>query len=159
MIVALTGCTSPSQSQHQQQSAMNLSIPEVPNNTAGPLPPEVFNFSGNVTGVGVSAGYVGVGDHVFNFTVKPNAWLLVAKLEWNGTDDLDLYVNAPDCNTMTGQGVCLKNDNGTYFDSDSPVLISYDGPGLSFTGQWDYKVWGKDAVNVPFHGNVAVYYD
>ncbi|HEV8359597.1 MAG TPA: hypothetical protein VGR28_03980 [Candidatus Thermoplasmatota archaeon] len=127
----------------------------------------VLPFEGKLT---VAAGAQGVGyvtptgnsdAHAFSFPVEEGATAIIAELAWaDTTQDLDLELGTPDCDTTAGEGVCAFADAGQAGAGDSPIKLVFTDPEvLQNVGDWKLLVWGKNAVNAEFRGAITVFYN
>lgn len=147
----------------------------------GPTPPEpepepiaptgvndtvVLTFDGSAAGlatpdpVGMYLDPMG-GDHVFEFEVPAGATAIVVEAAWDGSDALDLLVEAPTeyCQqgAAPGMGSCppVPGDR----DGSSPAVVLIVEPEfLNLTGTWTLGVWAKQSPQpVAFRAAVSVF--
>lgn len=175
--LVLAGCLGPSNAppaqggqggQPEQPAAAQggaSQVTEPVRNATGPTE-VLFPFKGHITlGAGADGvGYVtptGSADaHAWTFKVAPNATAIVAELRWaDATQDLDLELGTPDCDSTMGTGTCVFDAKGAPGSGDSPVKIVFTDPAaLAKAGDWKLFVWGKDAVNADFAAAATVFY-
>jgi len=122
----------------------------------------VFAFNGQLTLSGgapqvvyVNAGVLPGLDHPgAPFHVDEGASAIYVELVWSDkTMDLDMFLDSDLNGTSVAQSV-----GGTHGSGDPPAIIQFEDASKLASGDWQVRVFAKDAVNTQYKGAISVFY-